>query len=227
MEKRLSEKELLEEKLVNILFFQSKSNILTMKMDDYLRINGCTLSIIPTRYINIKNNTPEPERPLYVFDFIGIGNTDGIYPSQIDPEMYQKFIFKVNEALSKSGLSSYMVMEEEQRKIFDSIVREKAKKEKNTPQILTNDEWYRIIRRKIYHGIPQQIEQILNKRNLEIVMELTKYVRTKCSNVRLSDKVIEQFLKEALNTYNITINELRYFDTNELRRSNSRKIRKY
>lgn len=225
MEKRLSGKELLEERLASILFFQSKSNILTMKMDDYLKISGCSLFMIPTRYINIKNKTPEPERPLYVFDFIGIGNTNGVYPSQMDPEMYQKFILSVNEALSKNGLSSIMVMDEEQRRIFDSLVREKAKMQQDIPQILTSDEWYRMIRRKIYRGIPQQIEQILNKRNLEIVMELTRYVRTKCSNVRLSDSVIEQFLNEALSANNITINELRHFDVDEFRRDNRGKIR--
>lgn len=225
MEKRLSEKELLEERLASILFFQSKSNILTMKMDDYLKISGCSLSMIPTRYINIKNKTPEPERPLYVFDFIGIGNTNGVYPSQMDPEMYQKFILSVNEALSKNGLSSIMVMDDEQRRIFDSLVREKAKMQQDIPQILTSDEWYKLIRRRIYGGIPQQIEQILNKRNLPIVMEITKYVRTKCSNVRLSDSVIEQFLGEALNANNITLGDLRNFDVNEFRRDNRGKIR--
>lgn len=225
MEKRLSEKELLEERLASILFFQSKSNILTMKMDDYLKISGCSLSMIPTSYINIKNKTPEPERPLYVFDFIGIGNTNGVYPSQMDLEMYQKFILRVNEALSKNGLSSIMVMDEEQRRIFDSLVREKAKMQQDIPKILTSDEWYRLIRRRIYGGIPQQIEQILNKRNLPLVMEITKYVRTKCSNVRLSDSVIEQFLNEALSANNITINELRQFDVDEFRRDNRGKIR--
>lgn len=217
MKKRLSEKELLEERLDSILYFQSKSNILTMKMEDYLKINGCYLSMIPTRYINIKNKTPEPERPLYVFDFIGIGNTSGVYPSQMDPEMYQKFILSVNEVLSKNGLSSIMVMDDEQRRIFDSLVREKAKMQQIIPQILTSDEWYKLIRRKIYGGLPQQIEQILNKRNLPLVMEITKYVRTKCSNVRLSDNVIEQFLGEALNANNITLGDLRNFDINELR----------
>lgn len=224
MERKLSEKELLEERLASILFFQSKSNILTMKMDDYLKANGCTLSMIPVEYINQRNNTPQPARPLYVFDFIGIGNTN-VYPAQMDPEMFQRFRLSVNEALTKSGLSSIMVMDEEQRKIFDSLVREKAKEQENAPQVLSNEEWYRLIRRRIYRGIPQQVEQILNKRNFELVMGLTRYVQDKCSNVRLSDSVIEQFLNEALNASGITVNELRHFDVEEFRRSGKSKLR--
>lgn len=224
MERKLSEKEQLEERLASILFFQSKSNILTMKMDDYLKANGCTLSMIPVEYINQRNNTPQPERPLYVFDFIGIGNTN-VYPAQMDPEMFQRFRLSVNEALNKSGLSSIMVMDEEQRRIFDSLVREKAKEQENAPQVLTNEEWYRLIRRRIYRGIPQQVEQILNKRNFELVMGLTRYVQTKCSNVRLSDSVIEQFLNAALNANGITISELRHFDVEEFRRSGKSKLR--
>ena len=90
-----------------------------------------------------------------------------------------KFRLSLNEALNKSGLSSIMIMDEEQRRIFDSLVREKAKEQENAPQVLTDEEWYRLIRRRIYHGIPQQIEQILNKRNFELVKGLTRYVQTK------------------------------------------------
>lgn len=224
MERKLSEKELLEQRLDSILFFQSKSNILTMKMDDYLKANGCTLSMIPVEYINQRNNTPQPGRPLYVFDFIGIGNTN-VFPAQMDRDMFERFILGVNEALSKSGLSSIMMMDEEQRRIFDALVREKAKEQENTPQVLSNEEWYRLIRRRIYRGIPQQVEQILNKRNFELVMGLTRYVQAKCSNVKLSDSVIEQFLNEALNANGIAIKELRHFDVEEFRRSERGKIR--
>lgn len=221
----LEEKENLEAKVERILYFQNKSNILTMRMDDYLKATGCSISIIPNSFINQKNKTPEPRRPLYVFDFIGVHITNGVYPAGMDRDMFEHFMFIVDEALNKSGLSSRMIMDEEQRRIFDFLVREQSKTKADTPQILTSDEWYRMIRRRIYHGIPQQIEQILNKRNLGIVMELTRYVRTKCSNVRLSDSVIEQFLNEALNANNITINELRHFDINEFRRDNRGKIR--
>lgn len=212
MERSLTQIELSEQREQNILFFQSKSNILTMRMDDYLKANKCAVSITPNNFINEINGTPKPVRPLYVFDFIGIALTNGVIPDGMTQDMYDRFLFSVEEALIKSGLSTRMQMDERQRQVFDFLVREKVQNEKGIPKFLTNDEWYRVIRRIIYRGIPQQIEQILNKRNYAIVLELTEYVRTKCSNVLLSDEIIMQFLNEALEINNITMRDLRYFD---------------
>lgn len=219
------EKEKLQNRLNSILFFESKSDILTMKIHDYLKQVKCSVSMIPYAYIKTLNSI-ESNRELYVFDFIGIGVTNVCFPKDMNPEVYRKFILKIDSALQKNGLSCRMAMDDEQRKIFDFIVIEREKQNKNIPRFLLGEEWYRLIRDRIYRGLPPQIGVYLNIKNRQILLNLASYVSNKCSNVKLSEEVIIQFLNEALNINNVTLEDLRTFDESEYRQYVARKSRK-
>lgn len=76
-----------------------------MRMADYLKANKCAVSIIPNSFINEINGTPKPARPLYVFDFIGIALTNGVLPDGMTQDMYDRFLFSVDEALRINNIT--------------------------------------------------------------------------------------------------------------------------
>lgn len=217
--------ESLKQEKESILFFEEKMDILTMPIDKYFEQVKKGPGVIPVAFI-LGLNGIENDRLLYVFDLIGIRNTNNMYPNNMDREAYMKFIQKTDEALAENGLSTGGTMLYEQRKIFDSIVRKREEVQKGIPQRMSFEKWYSLVRRVVYGKYPQNIAMYLINRNKETLMKITYYVAEKCSYMKLSEEVIIQFMKEAIDKEDITLEELRYFDPEQYKKDNTFPVRR-
>lgn len=221
MKKKIEE---LEKEKASIAFYEDNTELLTSPVACLFEQVKIYPEIIPVDFVLSLHNM-EASRDIYVFDLIDIIDTKGKYPVNLDPKDYMFFAYTVDNALRKVNLSASMKMNQEQREHFDECVRKKEQ-ESQVPKELPFSAWFKIISKMIFVSTPDIAKDFLAKKHEEEIITLTRAVKLKCHNLRLSNSKIIEYLEEAMRENNINYSSLRKFTWGEYEKEKTRmKIR--